>query len=303
MYGTLDIDIRGEGVKMPAHPRPTVRRRRLGAELKRLREASNVSMDHAGEHIDGDKTKISRIENARQGIRPLELKALFALYAVEDEKLKTALLTLAREGKRKSWWQQYDEILSPHFQERLTLEADAVRVLAFQPVVVPGLLQIKGYAADVLRGASHPLTPEQIDAEVELRLERQSIFDREAPPQYVCILDEAILRREIGGPKVMAEQLQHLQEANDHSSISVQVIPNAHGSHAGFSGAFTVYSYPDPMELDVVGLDYLDGSLYLEEDGPVERYRRAFDQLRAAALSSRQSMDLISQVMRDLHNK
>lgn len=296
MYGRLGTHIRGEGVKMPAHPRPTVRRRRLGAELKRLREAANVSMDAAGQHIDGDKTKISRIENGRQGIRPLELKALFDLYKVDNDKLKTALLTLARQSKQKSWWRQYDDILTPDFQERLTLESDAVRLLAFQPLVVPGLLQTKEYAAEVMRGGSNPPSATEIESLVDLRLGRQTIFDQDEPPQYVCILDEAVLHREIGGSKVMAGQLLRLQQANDHPAISIQVIPYAQGSYAGLDGPFAIYSYPDPMELDVVGLDYLDGALYLEEDGPVERYRRAFDQLRSAALSSRQSMDLISHV-------
>lgn len=289
---------------MPVHPRPTVRRRRLGAELRRLREAAQIGMDTAGAHIDGDKTKMSRIENGRQGIRRLEILALFDLYHVDDDKLRTALLILSRESKQKGWWQQYDDILRPDFQERLTLESDAVRLHAFQPMLIPGLLQTEAYAAAVMRGMYSPPPAEEIQSFVSLRMERQSVFDRPDTPQYLCVLDEAVLHREVGGTAVMAEQLRKVvEEAHSHPEVSVQVISYAQGSHTGVDGPFTIYSYPDPMELDVVGLDYLDGTLYLEEDGPVERYRRAFDHLRSSALSSPQSMDLISRVARDLETK
>ncbi|WP_059048247.1 helix-turn-helix domain-containing protein [Streptomyces acidiscabies] len=288
---------------MPAHLRPTVRRRRLGAELKRLCEAAGVSMDDAGEHIDGDKTKISRIENGRQGIRPLEIKALFDRFGVEDEKLKTALLTLAREAKRKGWWQQYGDTLRPDFQELLALEWDAARIHTFQAMVVPGLLQTSAYAEAINRGTSRRSTEEEIQNLVRLRMERQSIFEREEPPQYLCILDEAVLHHEVGGSLVMAGQLRRLLEVGERPGLSVQVVPYAQGGYVGLEGPFTIYSYPEHMALDVVGLNYLDGALYLEEDGSVERYRRAFDQVRAAALSSRQSMDLISQLARDFEAK
>ncbi|GHB52329.1 transcriptional regulator [Streptomyces xanthochromogenes] len=269
MYGTLDADLRTGGTAMPAHPRPTVRRRRLGAELKRLREAADVSMDAAGAAIDGDKSKISRIENARQGIRGLELKALFNLYKVEDEKLKAALLTLARESKRKGWWQQYGDTLRPDFQERLSLEAEAVRLFAFQTMVVPGLLQTAGYAEAVIGGTGRPTSDPETDAALAVRMERQSIFNREEPPQYFCVLDEAVLHREIGGSAVMVEQLNKLLELDGTPGLTIQIIPYAQGVYAGLDGPFTIYSYPDPMDLDVVGLDYLDGALYLEEDGPL----------------------------------
>lgn len=288
---------------MPSHPRPTVRRRRLGAELKRLREKAGVSMEDAAERIGGDKPKISRQENGRQGVSKLEIEALLALYRVSDDRLRTALTTLAREGRRKGWWAQYSDILSSNFQERLSIESDAARILTFQPMLVPGLLQTVEYATETIRSFNRAATEEQVESYIEVRRSRQEIFARENPPQYVCLLDEAVLRREVGGPAVMAGQLGKILEVNNPPKLTIQVVPFSQGWHAGADGAFNIYSYPDPMDLDVVNLEYLDGALYLEEDEPVERYQLAFDELRATALASRQSMELISTVKREFMNR
>lgn len=281
---------------MPSHPRPTVRRRRLGAELKRLREKAGVSMEGAAERIGGDKPKISRQENGRQGVSKLEIEALLELYRVSDDRLRTALTTLAREGRRKGWWAQYSDILPAGFQERLSIESDAARILTFQSMLVPGLLQTAEYATEVIRAAGKSQTEEQIKSYIEVRASRQEILARPNPPQYVCLLDEAVLRREVGGPAVMVRQLDKILEVNNPPRLTIQVVPLSQGWHAGADGAFNIYSYPDPMDLDVVNLDYLDGALYLEEDLPVERYQLAFDELRAAALASRHSMKLVSSV-------
>ncbi|MFJ5048697.1 helix-turn-helix domain-containing protein [Streptomyces sp. NPDC088719] len=288
---------------MPSHPRPTVRRRRLGAELKRLREKAGVKMEDAAERIGGDKPKISRQENGRQGVSKLEIEALLALYGVSDERLRTALITLAREGRRKGWWAQYSDILPAGFQERLSIESDAARILTFQPMLVPGLLQTVEYATELIRSVDKDATEDERSSYIEVRRSRQEIFTRDNPPQYVCLLDEAVLRREVGGPAVMAAQLDKILEMNNPPKLTIQVVPFAQGWHAGADGAFNIYSYPDPMDLDVVNLDYLDGALYLEEDQPVERYQLAFDELRAAALASRQSVELISAVKREFMNR
>ncbi|MFF7257144.1 helix-turn-helix domain-containing protein [Streptomyces microflavus] len=280
-----------------------MRRRRLGAELKRLREKAGVRMEDAAERIGGDKPKISRQENGRQGVSKLEIEALLALYGVSDERLRTALITLAREGRRKGWWAQYSDILSSNFQERLSIESDAARILTFQPMLVPGLLQTVEYATETIRSFNKTATEEQLDSYIEVRRSRQEIFARENPPQYVCLLDEAVLRREVGGPAVMAAQLGRILEVNNPPKLTIQVVPFSQGWHAGADGAFNIYSYPDPMDLDVVNLEYLDGALYLEEDEPVERYQLAFDELRATALASRQSMELISTVKREFVNR
>ncbi|WP_030295878.1 helix-turn-helix domain-containing protein [Streptomyces sp. NRRL F-5681] len=284
---------------MASHPRPTVRRRRVGAELKRLREKAGVRMEDAAERIGGDKPKISRQENGRQGVSKLEIEALLELYGVSDDRLRTALITLAREGRRKGWWAQYSDILSSNFQERLSIEADTARILSFQPMLVPGLLQTVEYATQVIRSAGKNATEEQIASYIDVRRSRQEIFTRENPPQFVCLLDEAVLHREIGGPAVMAAQLGKILEISNPPKLTIQVVPFAEGWHAGADGAFSIYSYPDPMDLDVVNLEYLDGALYLEEDESVERYQLAFEELRTASLTTKQSMELVSSVQEE----
>ncbi|MEV0034951.1 helix-turn-helix transcriptional regulator [Streptomyces sp. NPDC050804] len=285
---------------MPSHPRPTVRRRKVGGEFKRLREAAGIKMEEAAERIGGDKSKISRQENGRQGITKLEAEALLELYRVEDQRLKTALTTMAREGRRKGWWMQYSNLVSELFQEQLSIESDAVRILVFQPLLVPGLLQTREYAEECIRSVGKDASEERIESFIALRMDRQEILRRENSPQFVCLLDESVLHRAVGGPKVMAAQLQRLIELNNPPQLSIQVIPFGQGWHAGLDGAFSILSYPDPMDLDVARLEYLDGTLYLEEDEPVNRYKLAFDQLWASALPSRQSMALIARVAKAL---
>lgn len=287
------------GANLPSHPRPTVRRLRVGSELKRLREASGVKMEAAAERIGGDKSKISRQENGRQGISKLELEALLDLYKVEDERLKTTLAALAREGRRRSWWAPYGDILTHRFQQQLSIEAEAARIFLWQPLLVPGLLQTRAYAEEFIRQAEKSATPDEIQSYVTVRMERQEIFNGDSPPQVVCLLDETVLHRRIGGPKVLAEQLKKLIEVNDPPHVSIQIVPSQ-GWHAGLDGAFSIFSYPDPMDLDVVSMDYLDGKLYLEENEPVDRYKLTFDAIRASALPSRRSIDLISRAAREL---
>jgi transcriptional regulator with XRE-family HTH domain len=286
------------------HPRPTVRRRKVGSELKRLREAAGVSMDEAADRIGGDKSKISRQENGRQGISKLEIEAFLDLYGVQDRRLRTALTTMAREGRRKGWWTQYSNVVGEPFLEQISIESDAARIFIFQPLLIPGLLQTRAYAEECIREVEKgkSTADEQIDTYVTLRLERQQLLESEGAPQIVCLLDEAVLHRAVGGAQTMSAQLARLTAVNDPPRLSIQVVPFGQGWHAGLDGGFSIFSYPDPMDLDVVRVSYLDGALYLEEDDAVERYRLAFDQLRAAALSSHESMALIARLARGTYS-
>jgi hypothetical protein len=257
-------------------------------------------MDEAAQRIDGDKPKISRIENGKLGVRRLEVEALLELYGVADERLVSSLVTLARQGRKKSWWHQYSESLNAALQESLDLEEDTVRILAYQPFLVPGFVQTPEYAESVVRNAERTASGEQIQNYLSVRMERQKLLRGEKAPQYVCVLDEAVLHRQIGGSATLAAQLRALVEVNSPPELTIQVIPFQQGWHAGLDGGFRIYSYPDPMDMDVVCVEYMDGTLYLEEDVTVDKYRMAFDQLRASALSSRETVELISRLARDL---
>ncbi|MFF4157564.1 helix-turn-helix domain-containing protein [Streptomyces sp. NPDC001678] len=283
--------------------RRTARRRRLGAELKALREAAKVTTEEAARAIHGDKSKISRQETGRHRVLRLELDVLLDLYGVEDEKLREWLIALAAEGGKRSWWRQHSEMIPPGFKELLTLESDAARIATFRSQIIPGLLQTQDYATAVINGSSAQLTADKLEFYVDLRMERQKIFLRGDPPQYLAIIQEGALRQEIGGPEVLAEQLRHLVAVSQPPEVTIQVIPFSQGVFTETRGSFVLYSYPDPLDLDVVQVEYLDGALYLEEDEPVARYRRALDGLRASALSSRQSIELISSIADELEHR
>ncbi|MET9297410.1 helix-turn-helix transcriptional regulator [Streptomyces sp. NPDC003077] len=283
--------------------RRTARRRRLGAALKEAREAASVTPDQAAQAIHGDKPKISRIETGRHRITRLEIDTLLNLYEVKDDKLREWLIALSAEGRKRMWWRQHSDVLQPEFKELLTLEADAKRIAAFQPQIIPGLLQTKAYAAAVIRASDVRLADDEVEFFANFRIERQAVFQKEDPPQYLCILTEGVLRQQVGGKRVMAEQLRHLVRVSRPPTTTIQVIPFEQGGYTGTNGAFVLYSYPDPLDLDVVQVEYLGGSLYLEEDRPVRKYQDAMDGLRTAALSSRQSMELISSIARDFEHE
>ncbi|WKK21733.1 helix-turn-helix transcriptional regulator [Streptomyces olivoreticuli] len=276
--------------------RRTARRRRLGSELRALREAARVSTEEAATAIHGDKTKISRQETGVHRVTRLELEVLLNLYKAEDGKQREWLIALSSEGNKRSWWSQHGPMLPDGFKELLTLEADAARITAFQTQVIPGPLQTQEYATAVISGACEPLTDERLNFFVDFRMSRQSIFLRGNPPQYLGIIMEGVLHHRVGGPKVMADQLRHLVAMCQSPNLSVLVVPFSQSSFTETGGSFALYSYPDALDLDVVQVEHLDGALCLEEDGAVSKYRKTIEKLQSSALSPQQSIELISAI-------
>ncbi|WP_058044306.1 helix-turn-helix domain-containing protein [Streptomyces roseifaciens] len=285
------------------HPRRTARRRKLGAELRSLREAAGVSPEAAAKAIHGDKTKISRQETGQHRVTRLELEVLFTLYGVDDEKRREWLVALASEGNKRTWWRRHSGMLTDGFKEALDLESEAARISAFQSQVVPGLLQTQTYAAALISGASTSLTEQQLDFFVDFRMSRQSIFLRGNPPQYTAIMAEGVLHQQFGGPGVLAEQLRHLVDLSQSPDITIQVIPFTQTSFTDSGGSFALYSYPDPLDLDVVQVEHLDGALCLEDDETVAKYRRVLDKLRSSALPPGRSIELIASIARGLEHE
>ncbi len=278
----------------------TARRRRLGAELRTLREAAQVSVEQAARRLHGDASKISRIETGSYRGSRLELETLLDLYGVpEKDKLRERLIALSAQGRQRNWWRQHGDVLGPGFKELLMLESDTVRIAAFQPLVVPGLLQTKEYAAAVIAGSGDSLSAEEIEFYVSLRVERQKVFQRKEPPQYLCYLTEGVVRQVVNNEKVTADQLRHLVHLNETSDIVTQVIP-FRGPYVSVGGAFTLYSYPDLMDLDIVYVEHLGSMLYLQEDAAISKYHMAIDVLKSNALSPGQSMELISSIAQEL---
>lgn len=304
MWSVVQTCLTSEGVSTVSEQYTTVRRRKLGAELKRAREAAGVSLAKAAQVLDAAVSKISRMENGRSAMRKVDILLLLDCYGVQDEQVRTSLVLLARESRTKGWWNHYGDMLNPVLRDMISMEAECARINEFQTVLVPGLLQTEAYARAIigpLEAVGQTLTPKQADSLVSIRMERQKVLQGDAAPQLMCVLDEAAITRPVGSPKVMHEQLMYLTEINRPPLVTIQILPFAAGRHAGMDGPFRILSYPDPVDLDVVCLGYLYGALYLEEDGQVDSYKMVFDHLRAQALSSAQSMDLLSRTMRDLN--
>ncbi|MET9416301.1 helix-turn-helix transcriptional regulator [Streptomyces klenkii] len=281
----------------------TARRRKLGAALRDARVAAGVTVVQAAKAIDGDNSKVSRIETGCQRITRLGLNALMDLYGVKEQKTRDWLTALASEERKRNWWTQYHEMLPGGFKETLLLENDAAKIETYQAEVVPGLLQTPDYARTVMVGDPDPPTDEQLDFYVKFRMRRQHLFERENPPQYVCILPEGVLHQHMGSTAIMAAQLRRLLAASRSPHITIHIIPFTRNPYACTGGSFSLYSYPGPMDLEVVHVPQLDGELYLEDDDQVARYRKVFRNIQTSALSAQHSIELITSIANDFEQE
>ncbi len=279
---------------------PTVRRRRLGSELRRLREARAIKLEEVADQLGLAASTLSRIETGKAPTKTAYLTALLEMYGVTDAGQRQVLVDMAREGHRKGWWAVYDDVLPTGFGIYVGLEAEATGLRIYETQVVSGLLQTPDYARAVLREVHKKDSPDQLQRLAELRLKRQEVLDREDPPDLWLILDETVVRRPIGGPEVMAGQLKHLVEASQWPNVTLQVLPFSSGAHPALMGPFTILEFPERGDPDVVYFDSWGGPIYLEKDKEVRTCTEAFDRLRAAALSPGDSADLAEQVAREL---
>ncbi|WP_062217246.1 helix-turn-helix transcriptional regulator [Streptomyces sp. NBRC 109706] len=279
----------------------TLRRYLVGLELRRLRAAAGVKQEAAAEHVDMDDSRLSRIENGVSPISRPELFELLRLYGVEDGEgsLFETLDQLNRQSRKRGWWQQERGTIPPSVQQVIELESAASSMMQFSPTLVPGILQTEAYARALISSFPVP-TIGGVEKAVEVRLTRQRLLDEPNAPQLIIVLDEAALRRQVGGPKVQAEQLRKLIEISNPPTLTVQVLPYACGVHASVEGGFKLFSYPTPISMEFAFVEYLGGRIFIEEEEEVRAFRRTSDHLRAQALSSDESKELISRVARDL---
>ncbi|MFE4577014.1 helix-turn-helix domain-containing protein [Streptomyces chartreusis] len=279
---------------------PAVRRRKLGAELRALRTGAGFTSGEAARLAGWHQSKVSRIETGASGVKPADVRLLLDVYGVEDAQLRELLLVLAGsdEGSgRHHWWHAYRGVLPPTYRDFISLESQARAMRTLETSVVPGLLQTPEYARAVTRAAVGGLdgdADDRLDALVAVRLARQDVLRADPPLKLSAVLDEAVLRREIGGPEVMARQLSRLMEAAQLPQVRLQVLPFRAGEHVGITGPFVIFSFSSTSDLDVVVLDHLTSSLYLERKEDLQAYTEAFNTLRIHALSPEESLDYIA---------
>ncbi|MBD0843635.1 MULTISPECIES: helix-turn-helix domain-containing protein [unclassified Streptomyces] len=278
---------------------PAVRRRKLGAELRALRTGAGLTSGEAARLVGWHQSKVSRIETGASGVKSADVRLLLDAYGVRDTQLRELLLMLAGDDAgagRHHWWHAYRGVLPPTYRDFISLESQASAMRTLETSVVPGLLQTPEYARAVTRAAVGGLeeADERLDALVEVRLARQTVLRGEPPLELSAVLDEAVLHREIGGPDVMVRQLWRLVEAGRLPQVRLQVLPFAAGAHVGITGPFVIFSFSRTSDLDVVVLDHLTSSLYLERKEDLRAYTEAFNTLRIHALSPEDSLDYIA---------
>jgi transcriptional regulator with XRE-family HTH domain len=273
---------------------PTLRARRLALELLRRREAAGLTREEAARQLEWSTSTIFRIETGRSRPQPGNVKVLLELYGVSGPE-RDGLIRLAREARQPGWWHSFRDVLPNPYEVFIGLEAGAASIRNFEPVVVPGLLQTEEYARQMSRGGPRELDREDIERRVQVRMERQRILTREDRPRLWAVIDEAVIRRVVGGPEVMAEQLRHLIECAEQGKTTLQVVPFNAGAHAGTTGPFIILDFPEPTDPSVVYVETLAGDLYLEERSDVDRYTLAFDRLLAAAMHPDDSVRLVQQ--------
>jgi len=289
----------GPAQSMPAPPvaeSPTVLRILLGAYLRRLREARRISLDEAGSVIRASASKISRLENGRVGFRDRDVVDLLAFYGVADEKQRQTLRDLAARANSPGWWHDYADILPSWFDAYVGLEEAASQIRAFEVQFVPGLLQTEDYARGVIMlGYSNP---KEIGRRVALRMARQAVLDRPEPPVLRTVLDEALLRRPIGGSRAMRSQLSHLIDMSQRPNVTIQVMPLQAGGHAAAGGSFSLLSFADYELPDVVYVEQLTSAQYLDKPEIVAGYLAVMERLRADALSPAGSVKVLRSMLR-----
>jgi transcriptional regulator with XRE-family HTH domain len=270
---------------------PTLRRRRLGAELKRCRELAGLTQENVSRHFEWHAAKVTRIETARVAVTPRDVKDLLLLYRVEDDEYREALIALARLSRERTWWTDYRDIMRPGNFVGLEQEASTLR--AWEPIVLPGLLQTESYMRALMRTGRPSDLPQHVDRRVALRLKRQDRLRGRNPLELSAIVDESVIRRVIGGRDVMREQLEHLCEVAQLPNVVVQILPADAGEHQFLGGSAAILEFRETTHLDVVYLEGLAGDYYEEQPSEVARYREEFSRLSAKALDATSSIKII----------
>ncbi|GGM02584.1 transcriptional regulator [Streptomyces fumigatiscleroticus] len=282
---------------MASNVNPTVRRRRLGQELRRLRELKGMTAEEVAERLLVSQSKISRLENGRRSISQRDVRDLCGVYEVEDQRVVESLMQMAKESRQQGWWHAFGDI---PYSVYIGLETDAESLRVYEPQIITGLLQTRAYAEAIIRGGSPETSEAEIDKRVQVRLRRQDRVTAENDPLRLwVVLDEAALRRVVGSRQVMREQLERVAEVSQLPHITVQVLPFGVGAHPGLNGQYSILEFADAADSSVVYIEGVTSDLYLEKAHDVQKYTVMYEHLRAQALNVDQSRQLIEDVAKE----
>ncbi|GAA3211840.1 helix-turn-helix transcriptional regulator [Actinocorallia longicatena] len=285
-----------------AHPGggPTVLRILLGAQLRRLREARNITRERAGYEIRASDSKISRMELGRVSFKERDISDLLTLYGVTTAEEREKALGLARRASANGWWHNYSDVLPKWFEDYIGLEEAASRIRAYEVQFVPGLLQNEQYARAVTL-LGHAAAPEpEIERRVEMRMTRQDLLNADHAPHLWAVVDEAVVRRPIGSREVMRSQLEFLIEACSRPNVTLQVVPFSRGGHAAAGGPFSILRFAEPDLPDVVYLEQLTSALYLDKRDDIERYLAVMEQLCVEADPAADTPKILKRILAEM---
>ena len=278
---------------------PTVLRILLGSQLRMLREVKGITREEAGYAIRASGSKISRMELGRVSFKERDVTDLLKLYGVDEDETAT-LVALAVQANSPGWWHKYGDVLPDWFQVYVGLEEAASLIRLYEVQFVPGLLQTADYARAVVRLGQPGAAPEEIERRISLRMGRQELLTKPGGPRLWAIVDEAALRRPIGGKEVMQAQLEQLILATEEPQVTLQVMPFRSGGHAAEAGAFTIMRFPEPDLPDVVYLEQLTSALYLDKRDDVEKYTEVMERLSVESESPERSVDILSGMLEEV---
>jgi transcriptional regulator with XRE-family HTH domain len=281
---------------MPASHSPTARRRRLATELRKMRESAGMTCEQVADALECSPSKISRMETGQVSIHPRDVRELLALYRAGEQET-AALIAVAREARKRGWWHEYFGVLPKLHLTFIGLEAEAGRIRTYQPQLVPGLLQTEEYARALTRRAVFRRDPDDTEMFVAARLQRQRRLLEDDAFALWAVLDEAVIRRVVGGPAVMRPQLAHLLLMAERPTVTVQVVPFPAGAHPAMEGPFTILDFTDSADPDLVYLENLASSLYLEQEEEIALYGKIFEHTVASALGPEDSANLLREAI------
>lgn len=277
---------------------PSLRLRRLAAELRRARESADYTVTRTAKELGWSPPKVSKMETTEtKRINAADLDKLLDLYKITDQETRTAMQALARDARERGWWAKYKGLFGDRALADFEAEASSIRT--FEALCIPGLLQTPEYAEALFEGGRYTSAAE-IRNRVEYRMARREILTRFSPARLRAVLDEAALRRLIGGPEVMRGQLDHLLHMAQMPNIDVQIVPFGAGSHAGLTSPFMILDFPEPLDTPIVWIGTLAGSVFLEQEEEIGRYTVTFGDLQGSALSTKQSAEFIKDVAASL---
>jgi transcriptional regulator with XRE-family HTH domain len=282
---------------IPAAGGPTVLRILLGAQLRRLREAKRITLEDAGKRIRASHSKISRLETGRVGFKDRDITDLLTLYGVTDEEERETLRSLARRANAPGWWHDYNDVLPHWFEAYVGLEEVAIQIREYEVQFVPGLLQTEDYARAVMLLGHDAASAREIERRVRLRMQRQALLDRDEPPSFWAVIDEAVLRRPTGSPATMRGQLKHLADMAHRPNVTIQVIPFLVGGHSAAGGPFSILRFAEPDLPDVVFLEQLTSALYLDKPDAVDSYLRVMERICMEAATPAASAEIIANLV------